>query len=380
MMNSTSAFTIALLVGVAGWLLAAEKIEKSEKTELWVISGQSNACGRAPLPGLDPDPRAEMYDPARAAWVPAQEPIPGMNGTVGPWIATAREYVAKSGTRLRLVGSATGGTPIRNFLNSRTRTSTGNALRAAIKDRGQHADVFLWYQGENDAYDGRKTEEYLTDLKALVAEVRTLANHPGMTILVVQIGSGIYKEPRVDFMPIREAQRQFVVQDGNALLVTALGRKMGDYVHLGREGYFELGGEMARALVKTRLGRKDVDWPGPVLDAAVLGADGTVAVAHFAEVNLLSGCRAKDFAAVDADGVATCVTSEAGKTVVNLVFERAVKLPANLVYGYGQAPAATLTDEAGNRAPAVHLEMSSGAPPADAPGSAPNGAGKSTGR
>ncbi|MCW8133517.1 MAG: hypothetical protein KIS92_24445, partial [Planctomycetota bacterium] len=70
-----------------------------------------------------------------------------------------------------------------------------------------------------------------------------------------------------------------------------------------------------------------------------------------------------------------CVKAEAANTLVALTFERALKPPARVVYGFGQAPAATLVDEAGNRAPAVQLELKAGPIPADKETQAPNGAG-----
>jgi hypothetical protein len=218
-------------------------------------------------------------------------------------------------------------------------------------------------------------------LKALLAAVRTEAGNPKMTAVIVQLSYWNDKRP-ADFMAIREAERRFVIADGNALLVPALGRKAGDYVHLDREGYVELGKEIGRALLVARYGAKDVDWPGPVLDAAVLGADGKTVVAHFAETKKLSGAEAADFGIVDAGGAAKEVRAAAvkaevsGGTLVTLAFAEPVKLPAALVYGAGNNPKASLVDEAGNRAPAVQVEITQGAAPADKESAAPNGAGK----
>jgi C4-dicarboxylate transporter len=64
-----------------------------------------------------------------------------------------------------------------------------------------------------------------------------------------------------------------------------------------------------------------------------------------------------------------------GNTRITVTFDEAVKLPASLVYGAGDAPAATLVDEAGNRAPAVQLEITKGRMPEDKETAATNGAG-----
>lgn len=181
-------------------------------------------------------------------------------------------------------------------------------------------------------------------------------------------------------MLMREIQRQCVLSDPEAILVTAMGRKTQDYWHLSTEGQIELGREIGRALA-ARLHQVDTGWPGPVLDAAVLNADGKTVTAHFAEVKKLSGITAADFCIVGAGGPSAqiqAVASKAealGKTRITLTFAETIQLPASLVYGTGNAPAATLIDEAGNRAPAVQLEIAPGRMPEDRETAAPNGAG-----
>jgi hypothetical protein len=351
-----------------------------EPADTWILSGQSNACGRGALPALAENPLVEAFDAKAGKWVPAKDPLPGM-GTdrLGPWHAAALEVVAKTGKPLRLTGFAEGGQPISYFKSTAV---GGKALLRSIKTNGQGAGVFLWYQGETDAVNKLDPAKYQEELKNLLAAVRTEAGNPKMTAVIVQLSYWNSPGRPADFMAIREAQRRFVIADGNALLVTALGRKAGDYVHLDREGYIELGKEIGRALLVTRYGAKDVDWPGPVLDGAALAADGKTVVAHFAEARKLAGAAAADFGIVDSGGAAKEVRAAAvkaevaGSTLVTLTFAEPVKLPAALVYGAGNNPKATLVDEAGNRAPAVQVEITQGAAPADKESAAPNGAGK----
>ena len=74
--------------------------------------------------------------------------------------------------------------------------------------------------------------------------------------------------------------------------------------------------------------KTEVNWPGPVLDAAVLGADGKTVGAHFAEVKRLSGCAEQDFGVEDGGGAVKCVKAQIENTRASLTFERAIKLPA----------------------------------------------------
>jgi hypothetical protein len=213
------------------------------------------------------------------------------------------------------------------------------------------------------------TPTYQAKLKDLVARVRAAAKNPKMTAVIVQIGE--YGA----CVPIREAERHFVMEDGNALLVPALGRSLVDTVHLDAAGYKELGQEIGRALLKNRYGKKDVNWPGPVMDAAVLSADGAKAFAHFAEVKKLGGCNAADFVVVDGKREIKCTKAEAEGTRATFTLDRPATLPAKLIYGGTRTQKVTLVDEAGNRAPGIQLDLVKGDPPADKETAAPNGAG-----
>ena len=96
-------------------------------------------------------------------------------------------------------------------------------------------------------------------------------------------------------------------------------------------------------------------------------------VAHFAEVRRLAHADAADFAVLDAEGTNRCSQLEVGNTVATLTVERDVVLPAILVYGFGTKPKASLVDEAGNRAPAVQLQITLGDPPKDTATTFPSG-------
>lgn len=359
------------LTALALLLASALTVRGEPAGEIWIISGQSNAVGRGTGESLPTDDRVQTYDLAAKRWVTAKDPIPMLAGNsgIGPWHAAGLD-VAKAGIPVRLMGFASGGQPISFWDDGKSGLTS---LTANIKACGEGARAFLWYQGESDGKSGMDAKTYREKLAALVGKVRTLGKNPAMLAVIVQVG--FWSNKAGDFMPIREAERQFVIADGNAVLVPALGRKMQDYVHLNRDGYFELGREIARAILKVQYKRKEVDWPGPVMDAAVAGGDGKTVLAHFAEVKKLAGCDAADFGVIDAKGQVKCVKAAAENTRVALTLERAVSPPATLVYGFGQMPAATLVDEAGNRAPAVQLELAAGAVPADKETAAPNGAG-----
>ena len=368
--NVLSFAIAAILFSGSDCLVAAEP-----KADLWILSGQSNACGRGKLPGPESHPQALMFDEALGKFVTAKDPLPGMGTAgVGPWVAAAKLVATELNLPVRMCGYASGGKPIAYWHPGQP---GHQGLFPVIQEAGQRADVFLWYQGENDSGGRLSTAEYRKELTEHVARVREAAGNPEMLAVIVQLGPAL-REGRSGYMAIREAQRQFVLADANAVLVPALGRTLKDSVHLDTAGYGELGREIGRAVLKVRHENPVGDWPGPVLDAAVLRPNDearkrTTVVAHFAEVRELAHADASDFAVVDAEGTNRCRELDVGKTLVTLTVERDVVLPARLVYGFGTKPKASLTDEAGNRAPAVQLPITLGDPPKDSVATFPNG-------
>ncbi len=367
---------IGLLVLVTLTPGFADKAEAAG--ELWILSGQSNACGRAKLPGPEPNALVTMFDPRKADFVTAQDPLPHMGTTgTGPWVAAAQLVATELKSPVRMCGFASGGKPIGYWHPGQP---GHKGLFPVIEKAGQKADVFLWYQGENNAGGGMTTDEYRRELTEHVARIRKAAGNPDMLAVIMQLGPST-RPGRSGYMSIREAQRQFVVQDGNAILVPALGRTLKDSVHLDNAGYRELGREIGRAILRTRHRKTVGNWPGPVLDVAVLQPDEkkrvrTTVVAHFAEVEQLADVLVSDFAVVDAEGTNLCRQAVVGRTTITLTCSRDVVFPARLVYGFGTNPKATLTDESGNRAPAVQLVITGGDAPEDKPTQLANGAGR----
>ena len=347
------------------------------KVDLWILSGQSNACGRAKLPGPEPDSRVTMFDPQQAKFVTAQDPLPHMGTTgTGPWVAAAQTVAAESGTPIRMCGFASGGKPIAYWYPGQP----GHGGLFPVIDRsGQHADVFLWYQGESDTGGRLTTAEYQRRLTEHIARVRQASASPNLLAVIVQLGPSL-RTNIGGYMAIREAQRQFVIHDEHAILVPALGRTLKDTVHLDNAGYRELGREIGRAILRVRHQRPVGNWPGPVLDKAVLqpndqARNRRTVVAHFAEVRELRDADAADFAVIDAEGTNRCLEVEAGQTTLVFTCAKDVVLPARLIYGFGQRPKAGLTDESGNRAPAVQLQITLGDAPGESVTQLANGAG-----
>jgi hypothetical protein len=356
-----------LLLGLL--FLARPGFADQVEPDTWIISGQANACGWAPGKGMPPHPGVTMFDAGQ--WVEAVEPLKVLGGQgVGPWL-TAAVICARAKQPIRLAGYAS---PDREIAYWDAVKPGWHRLSAHIKEAGMGAGVFLWYQGENDASANTAPDVYQRKLADLVARVRTQAGNPRMLAVIVQLAAywPAYK-PEGD--EIREAQRQFVIADGNALLVTALGMHC-DGTHLNREGYYKLGLGIGAALLRHRYKGKDTSWPGPVLDVVRPGKDDTSLVAHFAEVRKLANANTGEFQAIDASGGVGCKSIVLQNTRAVLTFARALKPPIRLRCGTGSTYTPSLVDEAGHPAPAVTLEVVAGPVPEDKETACPNGAGQ----
>jgi len=330
-----------------------------DSPKLWIVTGFSNGSGKAPLPGFKPDPRVEMWKSDK--WVTASDPLSFMDqkSKVGGWHATALE-VASKGYDIRLIGGP--------LIWNKKKYSLSDIN---IKKSNQQGDLLIIFGGSRGV-----AEKHLSRMQKLVKNIRLAAKNPKMPLVMIQVGAYVGRKNMQTHMHVlREAQRQLVVEDGNAILLTAFGQGLIDFAHLSREGYSNLAKEIGRAILKNHYGHKDINWPGPILDCAVLENNNKTIWAHFAEVEKLSGCVAKDFGIKDTKGYLQCKSAITKGSLVRLEFSRKINLPADLIYGFGWAPKGTLIDEAGNHAPAVRLNITRGKKPTDTITRIPNGAG-----
>jgi hypothetical protein len=165
-------------------------------------------------------PDEGRHDPGPGEWVTAEDPLPGMETWgVSAWV-TAAQAVAQKGHQIDMLGYALGAQPISHWAPG---SEGERKLLSRIEEAGKGAGVFLWYQGESDTGSSADAATYQDRLTALVARVRKTAENPRMTVVIIQLGGmtrpGQAKGMRY-FMAVREAQRQFVLADGNALLVS----------------------------------------------------------------------------------------------------------------------------------------------------------------
>jgi sialate O-acetylesterase len=263
----------------------------SEKMDIWLIAGQSNAAGFALLKEpFTPDSRIKFFDNTDK-WVVASEPMEahffpygdphGMitdhtmkpdTGGVGPGLFFAKHLVKYTDRPIGLIGVAAGGTMIEDWDPS-LRDKNPDCLYSRMIERcvsqtesNGELKGMLWYQGESDAIcNPSHAEFYEETLHNFIDQIRNDTNSPELPILYVQIGRlvpdripgcpglskggeelddeiGVYTG---NWERIREIQRNLAEKKKNVYMVSAVDLCLDDPIHISFEGQKRLGRRLA---------------------------------------------------------------------------------------------------------------------------------------
>jgi sialate O-acetylesterase len=356
--------------------------------DLWVLAGQSNmegvgdlvdveatspfvhsfqSCERwavaaEPLHWLSESPRAVHHALLGRDPIPSspEQRDPGRAKGVGPGLAFAKEYYARTGVPVGLIPSAHGGTSLEQW-DPGLRARGGDSLYGATMERiaavGGRIAGILWYQGESDASPegaGRFHDRAL----ALTEAFRRDQRRPDLPFYFVQIGcvfgdssQGWGWSPD-GWNAVREAQRRLAGILPHSGMVTAIGLELDDLIHIGTRGQTRLGRRLAR--VATGLSAPDVIGArveGPRVCVAFSGIRG----------GLRATGRPSGFSLRDATGRALALiyktTLDGSTAVLHLAFdaqynEARLREGTYLWYGWGCGPYCNITDEADMAIPA----------------------------
>lgn len=169
------------------------------KFQLFLLVGQSNMAGRAPLTDADKAPDARVLVLNRLdQWYSQGEPLhydkPSAVG-VGPGFTFAKLLAEKEpGVTIGLIPCAFGGTSL-NQWDPKSRSLLyppdnlyNNAIRRAklAMQSGTLAGI-LWHQGESDA--GKDAGTYAARLAKLVSQFRADLNAPKVPFVAGEIGA-----------------------------------------------------------------------------------------------------------------------------------------------------------------------------------------------
>lgn len=193
------AHPMALKTGVVPVQTAATPPSDPTKFEVYLLVGQSNMAGRAPV--LDEDKMADAHVlilDKEDQWVTQGEPIhfdkPAVAGVGLGYTFGKLEADKKPGVTIGLIPCAFGGTSLDQW-NPKSKDTKlyppdnlyNNAIRRAkIAMQSGTLKGILWHQGESDA--GKFASTYASRLTALVAQFRTDLNATSVPFIAGEIG------------------------------------------------------------------------------------------------------------------------------------------------------------------------------------------------
>lgn len=173
-----------------------------QKTDLYLLAGQSNMSGRGALGGEDTVPVRGIWMLNKDGnWIPARDPLhfdkPKIVG-VGPGFAFAKEMMSvQKPAMIGLVPCAVGGTRIDTWVpggyDEATHTHPYDDAMIHIQ-QAMASGVFkgiIWHQGESDANEAM-IPGYEAKLRALISRFRKAIGNDHLPIVLGELG--IFKE------------------------------------------------------------------------------------------------------------------------------------------------------------------------------------------
>ncbi len=251
-------FPVHLFFVVLVFAAAPVVAQQGQDLDLYLLIGQSNMAGRAPLDDSSKltDSRILMLDKSNN-WVPATDPLhfdkPDVVG-VGPGIAFAREILRNSaGRRIGLIPCAVGGSPIRVWEPDSTYLNGLHPYDDAIRrakialGRGRLCGI-IWHQGESDN-NTAGAAVYMEKLKILIRRLRTDLKTPALPFVAGEIGYFAKSTP------INQVIDRLPGVVANTAVVSAEGlTDKGDKTHFDTRSARELGRRYGQAMIKLEKG------------------------------------------------------------------------------------------------------------------------------
>jgi hypothetical protein len=223
-----------------------------EDRQIYLLIGQSNMAGRAPIEDEAPIEGCELFN-VSGEWEPATNPLNRYSTVrkklssqmLGPGYGFAKRlHELHPDTPIGLVVNAKGGTKIAEWAKGTDYYNEAVArLKAALADGSQLGGI-LWHQGEGDS---RRTETYLDSLSTLIANLRSDLNAPDLPFI-----AGLLEMDDRDFGKSPRLINEVILTLPSVVPNTAVASTEGlltmDGTHFDSAGQRELGKRYAEAL------------------------------------------------------------------------------------------------------------------------------------
>lgn len=183
--------------------------------DIFLLIGQSNMAGRAPIESVDEPAPAGVYlldDAGR--WTPASNVPNGLNrystvgvaaaAGLGPGTTFGRDLAEATGRRIGLVVNARGGTAIAQWRPvdhegdyALFDEAVARARLALDNNPGAQLRGILWHQGEGDNRGGVE-DYYVNDIDEIVTALRTTLDAPTAVFVAGEVGTWMGRGARVN--------------------------------------------------------------------------------------------------------------------------------------------------------------------------------------
>jgi len=192
-------------------------IPSQERFHLYLLIGQSNMAGRAPIEDQDKAPLERCFLlNAKNEWERATAPL-GRYSTVevkqcklNPGYTFAQKMVeAQPGISIGLIVNAKGGTNIAEWKKGGQLYNEAVRRTRLAQETGVVKGI-LWHQGESD----EKNTNYLTELKVFIEDLRGDLGTPDVPFIAGQVNDVKLINDDVARLPFEVAHTAFVSSDG----------------------------------------------------------------------------------------------------------------------------------------------------------------------
>jgi len=256
--------------------------------DIFVVSGQSNAAGRAKNPVEDAPELGISLLRNSGQWALATHPLGETTGSIHtghfenhnpghtPWLHFAKLLKRELGYPIGIVMSAYGGAPLRWFNPEENGALLRNML-SQLADYDLHPKGILWCQGEAEGFEN-SAQTYLPRFTAFVKAVRKELNQPGLPFITVQINRGAAEATEAldrQWGMVREAQVQAMDTISGVYTVPSNDLALYDFIHNASQSNLIVGERCARCALAELYGKK-LEWRAPRAKSAVLAAPDTV--------------------------------------------------------------------------------------------------------
>ena len=227
---------------------------------IYILAGQSNMAGRAPVselpPGFPSNQSRLFAFKSSGRWEQAVEPIheDDYRVGVGPGVAFANAMADKyKSAQIGVIPCAVGATSMDDWRRNMDESSLYGSCLSRYKKSSSRGTLrgVLWYQGESDAHSFSDAEAWPAKFEKLVSDLRADLGNPSLPLVFAQL-AGISDDMRIEWdAPAwdRLKELQAGVSVPGVVMIKTDDVGMMDGLHLSTQGSITAGERFAGAMI-----------------------------------------------------------------------------------------------------------------------------------